>query len=142
MPQPTNRMPRDDERQVTICQQNINKSLIAQIDLLHQLDPSTHNICAIQEPYLDHNHNSRATHNWYTIYPKEHYVEPSKTRSLMLVNKRIATDAWMQIDCRSSDVTAVQVSTGLGSMVIVNTYSDNVCQEGMRRAVHAIKTSL
>ena len=64
--------------QLWIRQQNVNKSLVAQGDLLHQLDPKEFEIVAIQEPYLDCNHNMRANLHWYTLHPKEHYVEPEK----------------------------------------------------------------
>ena len=78
---------RQRNKHLTIRQQNVNKSLIAQSDLLHHLDPEIYDFTAIQEPYLDRNHNSQANHNWFTVYPKEHYTNPSKTRSIMLVNR-------------------------------------------------------
>jgi len=62
------------DQYLTIHQQNINRSLIAQSNFLHQLDPDVYDFAAIQEPYLDSNHNSCVTHHWYTVYPKEHYV--------------------------------------------------------------------
>ena len=62
-----------------IQQQKVNKSSVVQGDFLHQLDPRLFNIEAIQEPYLDHNHNTHASPHWYTVYPKEHYVQPEKT---------------------------------------------------------------
>ena len=81
-----------------------------QSNFLHQLDPAIYDISAVQEPYLDHCHNSQATHNWYMIYPKVDYTDPACTCSLILVNKRIVTDTWSQIDLGSSDVTAIQLS--------------------------------
>jgi len=78
---------RQRNKHLTIRQQNINKSLITQSDLLHQLDPEIYNFATIQEPYLDRNHNSRENHHWFTVYPKEHYTNPSKTRYIMLVNR-------------------------------------------------------
>jgi len=73
--------------QIWIQQQNVNKSLVAQGDLLHWLNPKIYDIAAIKEPYLDHNHNTCANPYWYTMYPKEHYVNPEKTRSILLVNR-------------------------------------------------------
>ena len=67
---------RSRDRGLSIHQQNVNKSLIAQSDFLHQLNPDTYDFTAIQELYLDSNHNSCATHHWYMVYPKEHYVMP------------------------------------------------------------------
>jgi len=118
--------------QFSIQQQNINKSLVTQSDLLHQLNLVTFNICAIQEPYLDHLHNSCTTPHWFTVYPKEHYTNPGKTQSLLLVNRRIATDAWSQVDFGSSDITSVQVHTTVGKILIVNMYSNNMWQVGMK----------
>jgi len=46
------------------------------------------------------------------VYPKEHYVTPLQMRSIILVNKRIATDAWSQVDISSSDVTALVIQDG------------------------------
>jgi len=44
--------------QVKIRQQNVNKSLTAQSNLLHWLDPTEYYMATIQEPYLNHNHNA------------------------------------------------------------------------------------
>jgi len=72
----------DRATQLSIRQQNLNKSLVAQSDFLHQLDPAAYDPGAIQEPYLDHHHNSRATHHWYTVYPNQHYTlhQPRKNQ--------------------------------------------------------------
>ena len=90
--------------QLQICQQDVNKSLVAQIDVLHRLNPNTYDIVALQELHLDHNHNMHAGPHWYTIYPKEHYIALEKMRSIVFVNKHIATDLWTQVDFASSDV--------------------------------------
>src|SRR5882724_9225687 len=59
---------------IKIRQQNLNKSLTTQSDMLQLLDPDNYDIATIHEPYLEHNHNSQASHNWFTLYPKEHYA--------------------------------------------------------------------
>ena len=123
--------------QITIWQQNTNRSLVAQSDFLHQLDPTKYDIGAIQEPYLDHLHNSQATHHWFTIFLKEHYTNPSKTRSLMLINRQITTDAWSQVDMGLSDVTAIQLTTGHGKIIIANIYNEGEHQQGLRATVQA-----
>jgi len=56
--------------------------------MLHILDPDEFNIATIQEPYLDHTHNSQASHNWCTLYLKEHYAKPNKTRSSLLIKQK------------------------------------------------------
>jgi len=113
--------------------------LVAQSDLLHRLNPDECDVCAIQELYLDHLHNSHATPLWFTVYPNEHYTAPDKTGSLILVNECMSTDVWAQVHCRSSDITAIQVSTGIGQILIVNTYSDNTHQEGMQQAYQTMR---
>ena len=109
----------------------MNKSLVAQGDLLNQLNPNDYDIAAIQGPYLDTNHNSCATHHWYKIYPKEHYITLDHTRSIILVNRWIATNAWVQVDLGSSDLTTVSVNTGRGRMLLINIYNDNEQQWGL-----------
>src|SRR5882724_4069470 len=95
--------------QLRIHQQNINKSLITQSNLLHQLNPDLYDVFAIQEPFMDHNHNSWTTPYWFMIYPKEHYTNLKKTQSLILVNKWVTTGAWTQVDCGLSNITAIQI---------------------------------
>ena len=127
------------DRCLSIHQQNVNKSLIAQSDFLNQLNPDIYDFTAIQEPYLDSNHNSRATPNWYTVYPKEHYITPSRTRTIILVNKRLATDTWAQVDMGSPDVTALVVNTGRGKVWLVNMYNDIGWHQGLERSIQAFQ---
>ena len=46
---------------IRIWQQNVNKSLDIQLDLLHSASPDDYDLLVIQEPYLDHLHNTRVT---------------------------------------------------------------------------------
>src|SRR5882724_980518 len=129
----TTKLVRAGANRLLIHQQNVNKSLVAQGDLLNQLNPDNCDIAAIQEPYLDANHNSCATHHWYTIYPKEHYITPACTRLIILVKKWIATDAWVQVDLGSPDITVVSIKTGRGRVLLINLYNDNKQQQGLRQ---------
>src|SRR5882724_11046672 len=92
--------------------------------MLQLLDLNKYDIAAIQEPYLNHNHNSCASHNWFTLYPKEHYAKSNKTRSLMLINKIIMTNKWTQIDLASSNVMTIQIQTPSGSVILINMYNN------------------
>jgi len=125
--------PNTDSLRIRIRQQNTNKSLVTQIDMLHRLDPKSFDIAAIQEPYLDFNHNTRANHHWYTIYPREHFVEPKKTRSVMLIGRHMPTDSWSQVDFSSSDIMAVQVQMHRGPTLIINMYNDNKNSDSVRK---------
>jgi len=98
---------------------------MVQNNFLHQLNPNTYDLAMIQEPYLDSNQNSCATHHWYTIYPKEHYIMLSWMRLILLVNSQIATDAWSQVDIGSSDVTAI----------LINMYNDSGQHQGLEWSI-------
>ena len=64
-----------------------------------------------------------ANPHWYTIYPMEHYIAPEKTRSIIFLNKHIATDLWTQVDFASLYVSTVQVQMAAGKLLIINTYN-------------------
>jgi ribonuclease HI len=116
-----------------IRQQNANKSITATADMLAKASPDKYDIIAIQEPYIDFLGNARATPNWYAIYPRTHYLEKEKkTRSMLLVNKRIATNAWEALDVGSPDVTAVKLKTQAGDIVVLNMYCDCTHSDALR----------
>src|SRR5882724_4911645 len=60
-------------------------------------------------------------------------------RAIILVNKRLDTDMWSQVDIGSPDMTAVEVSTGRGKVWIVNTYNDIGWQQGLLRSTLALR---
>src|SRR5882724_4584075 len=118
---------------IKIRQQNLNKSLTTQSDMEHQLDPDEYDMATIQEPYLNFNHNTQATNNWFTVYPKENYDKPNKTRSIILINKRILTNSWTHIDFASSDMMAFQKQTPAGYILCINMYNDAQNSEGVQK---------
>src|SRR5215469_6587668 len=99
----------EQRMRIRIWQQNLNKSLIAQLDMLNMLDPAEIDIIALQEPHIDFLGNSRANPHWTPIYPCKHRDDPHKTRSIMLVNRRISTNAWTHIPLDSPDLTAIRM---------------------------------
>jgi hypothetical protein len=108
-----------------IRQQNLNKSLITTEHILNSLAPDDFDIIAIQEPYIDFTGNARAKHQWYPIYPRTHYIEEAgHTRSMILVNKKIASTAWTVIDVDSPDVTGILIKTQAINVLIFNLYCD------------------
>ena len=59
------------------------------------------------------------------VYPKEDYTTPKKKmRSIIFINKRIATHSWLQVNFSSSDITAAQAQTAAGRVLIINIYND------------------
>ena len=104
-----------------IWQQNTNRSLDAQSDLLHKIQK--YSIVLIQEPHIDFLGNSRATNRWRTVYPTNHINNKGKTRSLILVNTLISTDAWRQIRIEHQDITAIEIQSGEQRIRIFNVYN-------------------
>jgi len=115
-----------------IRQQNVNKSRKSQLDFMHRVDPSKFDILAIQEPYLDTRGNSRTNNCWYSVYPKNHFLDTSKTRSLLLVNKNIPTNSWNPIELDSSDISAILMKTPIGNLIIFNIYNDQSHSQSLR----------
>ncbi|KAI9064185.1 hypothetical protein FKP32DRAFT_1551169, partial [Trametes sanguinea] len=79
-------------------------------------------ILAIQEPYIDFLGRTRATHHWYVVYPTAHYDSAGRTRSVLLVNKRLSTNAWSPISLPSSDVSAISILSGGSRIHLFNLY--------------------
>lgn len=108
-------IPQEERRNLQIRQQNINKSLYSQQDLLISLKRNEYDICAIQEPYTDHNSMTRANFHWFTVYPSTHTSNPKATRSVILVNTNLLTNDWKQISIPHSDITAIEISHTYGT---------------------------
>jgi Endonuclease-reverse transcriptase len=113
-----------EARPFRIRQQNINKSLIGQSDLLQTLKRNKYDLCLIQEPYIDFKGKSRANLYWTAIYPTNHKTHPDNTRSLILVNTELAANSWKQIPFDSPDITAIEIQGHFGMLRIINIYND------------------
>src|ERR1700684_1377247 len=92
-----------EPRKLRIWQQNINRSLEGQLDLLHTLKAEKYDIVAIQEPHIDFLGRTRANPHWSVIYPKHHLVDPRKSRSVILVNRSLSTNNWDDLDIASNE---------------------------------------
>ena len=107
-------------------QQNINKSLLSQLDLLNNTDPKLFNFIFLQEPHVDFLNLSRANHQWMVIYPTCHHANPKTTRSVTLVSTRVSKNKWKQVHVQSNNVTAVELSSDFGTITFYNIY--NACE--------------
>ncbi|KAF8233563.1 hypothetical protein L208DRAFT_1555301 [Tricholoma matsutake] len=112
------------QRPLQIRQQNINKSLLSQLNLLQSLKQNTYCVCAIQEPYINFKGHTRANQNWTTIYPNTHQKHPDRTRSITLINTDLLTDAWKQIDFEHPDITAIEIRGEFSMLCIINVYNN------------------
>lgn len=89
------------------------------------MNPKDWDIICIQEPYLDFQGLSRATNAWTAIYPPKH-KKGEKTRSLILVSTRLATDAWEALPMDLLDITVVKLTCNFGQIPLFNLY--NACK--------------
>ena len=94
------------------------------MDLLESLKRDDYDICIIQEPYIDFNGNSRASRQWSIIYPNTHREHPHSTRSIILINTNLSTDAWKQINFQHPDITAMELHGQFGTLRLINIYND------------------
>ena len=82
------------------------------------------NIITLQEPAINHLHQTIATKDWITIYPTTHSSKPEDTRSIILINTSLTSDSWQQLEFPSGDVTIAQVRGEWGKLTIFNIYND------------------
>ncbi|KAJ7191577.1 hypothetical protein GGX14DRAFT_341354, partial [Mycena pura] len=107
-----------------VWQQNLNKSLQAQLDMLQSLKPQKYDLALIQEPYMDFRNKSRTNLRFTAVYPAQHDLHPKRSRSLILVNTHLASSSWSTIPIPSPDITAVELRTPAGLLRIINVYND------------------
>ncbi|QRV81841.1 RNA-directed DNA polymerase from mobile element jockey [Ceratobasidium sp. AG-Ba] len=108
-----------------IWQQNVNTSPHAHHDLLKAAHPDSWDILAIQEPALNNKNAIGITSKWISVYPTNHLRDGQpRTRSLLLVNRKLSTNCWRAVTLGSADVTAIELETSQGKTRIYNIYND------------------
>ena len=83
--------------QINVWQQNLNKSRIAQEDLINSDIQRTYDILMLQEPYIDGYGNTKAMRDWRVVYPSSRLSDPVPPRVVILVSSRIDTNQWAQL---------------------------------------------
>ncbi|QRV80507.1 RNA-directed DNA polymerase from mobile element jockey [Ceratobasidium sp. AG-Ba] len=82
-------------------------------------------ILAIQEPALNDKNAIGITSKWISVYPTNHLRDGQpRSRSLLLVNRKISTNCWRAIPLGTADVTAIELQTSRGKTRIYNVYND------------------
>ena len=114
-----------ETQKLQIWQQNLNRSLEGQLDLLHSLKANEYDIVAIQEPHIDFLGHTRANLHWRVIYPNKHLDNLGKTRSVILINCNISTNNWDGINLVSNNVTGVCLHKQFGVIHIYNNCENN-----------------
>jgi ribonuclease HI/exonuclease III len=122
--------------QLTIWQQNVNKSPSCQHDLIssNHLANKGISIIALQEPAINSLTNlTIATKDWLPLYPTTHGKTTNRTRAITLIRANLSTDSWTQIDFQSSDVTIVQLEGEWGKLSIFNIYLEGNSNETLKQ---------
>jgi len=105
-------------KQLTIWQQNLNKSPQAQFNMLFNSD-ETHDILAMQEPNIDKFGNTKSIFKFHAIYPATHLDSEesrAKSRSVLMINRKLSTGLWKAIPIRHPDITTVQLTGVYGTL--------------------------
>lgn len=131
--------PKAPER-IRIWQQNLNKSLIAQLDLLQVAGTDNFEIIMLQEPYTDCMGLTRANPHWTVIYPMRHHNSEELTRSAILISTRLSTKGWTQIPIDSPDITAIQLENKDFTLRIYNIYNDGMHSRNLTVLDQAMRT--
>ncbi len=114
--------------ELTIWQQNLNKSHMGQHDLISsgKLAELNIDIIALQEPSINFLGKTITSRDWTLIYLSTHKKEPKKTHIVTLMRSNLPTESWEQVEFQSRDVTTVKLSREWGKLIIFNIYND--CQ--------------
>ncbi|KAH7902847.1 hypothetical protein BJ138DRAFT_1021457, partial [Hygrophoropsis aurantiaca] len=108
-----------------IWQQNVNNSLAAQEHILNGSNIRDWDMITLQEPYINPFRNTRASPDWRSVYPTQHFTHPeARTRAVTLISTKLDTNHWTQIPFPSSDVVVIQFSGVYGKCTIFNIYND------------------
>jgi endonuclease/exonuclease/phosphatase family metal-dependent hydrolase/predicted RNA-binding Zn-ribbon protein involved in translation (DUF1610 family) len=112
--------------ELTIWQQNLNKSQTGQHDLISsgKLMKTGADIAALQEPAINFLGKTIASRDWISLYPTTHEKEQKKTRAITLVSSRLPTESWEQLEYPSGDVVALKLKGIWGQLVLFNIYND------------------
>lgn len=112
--------------ELTIWQQNLNKSQTGQHDLISsgRLVNEETDIVALQEPSINFLGKTTASRDWIPIYPTTHEKDPKKTRAIILMSKKLPSESWEQLEFNSGDVTVIKIMGEWGQLVLFNIYND------------------
>ena len=122
-PEPENHNEESPQCQLRIWQQNLNKSPIAQQDLLQSM-ADDYDFAMLQELYINFLGHTRANSKWIPIYPTNHLQNPNATHSIILVSTHISTNMWTPITFKLPDLTGIQLHGEFGTLRILNVYND------------------
>ena len=117
-----NRMPFTLASKLTICQQNLCKSLQAQSAFIS--NTSGYDIVYIQEPYIDFLDNSQSSTIWKVVYPTRWTSSKDKVQAFVIIHPCLNTSSWYQLEVNSADIVAICINIQAGLVIVINIYND------------------
>ncbi|KAJ7173836.1 hypothetical protein C8R46DRAFT_893338, partial [Mycena filopes] len=111
-------------RNLKLWQQNLDRGLDNQHELLQTMGANDYHFAALQEPHIDFRNMTRGNSSWRVVYPSEHGMEGRRTRAVTLVNVSLSTNSWTQMPFPSPDAVAIEFRCAIGTIRIVNVYND------------------
>ncbi|KAF7373394.1 RNA-directed DNA polymerase from transposon X-element [Mycena sanguinolenta] len=115
-----------------IWQQNLDRGLENQHELINVLLEEGCQFVVLQEPYIGPGAWTRADAQWRVVYPTPHGKEGVRSRAVTLVNVSLPTDSWNQMQIDSPDMVAVEFRGEFGTLRMVNIYNDGDHDETLR----------
>ncbi|KNZ72486.1 hypothetical protein J132_02997 [Termitomyces sp. J132] len=93
--------------------------------MLNTACPEDWDMLAIQEPYLNHLGNTKASSHWRVVYPRDHCCNGSScSRSVILINANISTDTYLILPVCSMDITAICLMGNFENLAVFNVYNN------------------
>ena len=109
--------------QLRIRQANINSSKSAQDSIINATKYDNYDMILIQEPWTNSLDKVPASHKWRVVYPSNYLDNTARLRAVTLVNARLSTNFWHQIDVPdTNDLVAIQLLGPYGTASIINIY--------------------
>ncbi|KAJ7114564.1 Endonuclease/exonuclease/phosphatase [Mycena crocata] len=109
---------------MNVWQQNLDRGLDNQHELLQMMERDTYHFAALQEPWIGKGGETRANPHWTVVYPTACGVPGTRARAVTLVSASLPTDVWSQMPVSSPDIIAVEYRDTFGTMRVVNIYND------------------
>jgi ribonuclease HI len=122
---PMSRVVGPTPNRLRLWQQNLNKSRVAQEDLINSGVYKDYDVLILQEPFIDSYGNTKATNDWRVVYPTSFLSRTHPTRSVMLVKTALDTNRWAQLSIPGTgDIVGIQMNTGNDRVTLFGIYND------------------
>ena len=84
----------------------------------------------------------KANFHWRVVYPTHKLTKGGKPQAVTLVNSKISTNCWEQINFPSADVVVLHIKTAEGTCTIANIYNDCTHDHTLEELEHFLTTGI